>query len=306
MKLRALLRFSVRASLLALNIVSMPVLAESSIWKVSKGEDYLYLGGAVHLLPASAFPLPAEFEFAYQQADKVVLETSIPEPADKQFQQAMLAALRYQDGTSLEQLLSAEVYQSLRQHFAGFGIPIEQVNTFRPGFIMTQLTVLAALQANMAGVGVDHYFAAKAVEDGKETTYLEALAFQLKLLASLGEGYEDDFIRAQLEQITKFEPLFNATLSAWRSGDVAKLDELIIQPIQNRDPQIYQALFVKRNQDWLPRIEQFFGNAERELVLVGAGHLAGNDSLLVLLAQAGYQLEQINLNQGETNVKPRH
>lgn len=303
MKLRALLRFSVRASLLVLNLMSVSALAESAVWKVSKGEDYLYLGGTAHLLPESAFPLPAEFEFAYQQTDMLVLETAIPEPADKQFQQTMLRAFRYQDDTSLEQLLSAEVYQSLRQHFAGFGIPIEQLNAFRPGFITIQLTVLAAMQANMAGMGVDHYFAAKAADDGKKTAYLEALTFQLQLLASLGEGYEDDFIRTQLEQISQFEPLFKATLIAWRSGDLAKLDELIIKPTQTLYPQVYQVMFVQRHQNWMSKIEQFFGNSQRELVLVGAGHLAGDDSLLALLAKAGYHIEQINLNEGESNVK---
>lgn len=297
MNARALLHFSVRAALLVLNLTSVTALATTAVWKVSKGEDYLYLGGTAYLLPESAFPLPMEFEFAYQQTDKLILETTFPDQADKQFQQSMLAAFRYQDSTTLEQLLSKEVYQGLSQYFAGFGIPIEQLRAFRPGFIMAQLTVLAAVQANMAGMGVDHYFAAKAKKEGRATAYLETLELQLQLLAGLGEGYEDDFLRYQLEQSKQFAELYEKMLSAWRSGDLDTLNKLVIEPVKAADPQTYKTLYVQRNQNWLPKIEQLFGNEYHELVLVGAGHLAGEDSLLVLLAQAGYQLEQIHLDE---------
>jgi uncharacterized protein len=56
---------------------------------------------------------------------------------------------------------------------------------------------------------------------------------------------------------------------------------------------LYQALFVARNQNWLPQIEQMFGNKQKELVLVGGGHLAGEHSVLALLQQAGYTVEQV-------------
>ena len=303
MNARTLFHFSVRAALLVLSLTSISALATTAVWKVSKGEDYLYLGGTAHLLPESAFPLPVEFEFAYQQTDKLILETTFPDQADKQFQQSMLAAFRYQDSTTLEQLLSRDVYQGLTQYFAGFGIPIEQLRVFRPGFIVAQLTVLAAMQANMAGMGVDHYFAAKAKKEGRATAYLETLELQLQLLAGLGEGYEDDFLRYQLEQSQQFAVLYKKMLSAWRSGDLDTLNELVIEPVKAADPQTYQTLYVQRNQDWLPKIEQLFGNEYHELVLVGAGHLAGEDSLLVLLEKAGYQLEQIHLNKEESHAR---
>ena len=41
--------------------VSITATAESAVWKVSKGEDYLYLAGTVHVLRASDYPLPREF-----------------------------------------------------------------------------------------------------------------------------------------------------------------------------------------------------------------------------------------------------
>lgn len=71
------------------------------------------------------------------------------------------------------------------------------------------------------------------------------------------------------------------------------IDELIIQEAQSQDPQSYQTLFVERNQNWIPQIEALFNNKEKELVLVGAGHLAGKDSVLALLRAKGYTVSKL-------------
>jgi uncharacterized protein YbaP (TraB family) len=110
----------------------------------------------------------------------------------------------------------------------------------------------------------------------------------------MGEGYEDAFIQMNLAQFGDFKAYFGAMIDAWRAGDMAKLDELAVKPARELDPVLYQALFVNRNQAWLPQIQQMFGNAQKELVLVGGGHLAGEHSVLALLKQAGYKVEQLN------------
>lgn len=46
--------------------------AETSLWRVSKGESELFIGGTIHLLGASDYPLPKEFEAAYKKADMLV------------------------------------------------------------------------------------------------------------------------------------------------------------------------------------------------------------------------------------------
>ena len=77
MKLTTLFKASFGTLLLSSALVSPAVLAETSVWKVSKGGDYLYVAGTVHLLPESAFPLPAEFDKAYTDSDTLVKKKKI-------------------------------------------------------------------------------------------------------------------------------------------------------------------------------------------------------------------------------------
>ncbi|MEH8017085.1 TraB/GumN family protein [Rheinheimera muenzenbergensis] len=275
-------------------LASAPALAETSMWKVSKGGDYLYIGGTVHLLPESAFPLPAEFDQAYAATDTLVLETKMPEQTDTELQTAMLKAMSYTDGRSLSKVLSAEVYQQLSDYFTPYGIQLTQLDAYKPGFVMLQMLALEMMKAQMAGDGVDSHFDKRAKADGKTLAYLESVESQINLLANMGEGYEDAFIKMNLVQVEDFKNYFNAMIAAWRAGDMTELDKLVVVPARDLDPVLYQSLFVQRNTAWLPKIEQMFGNSSKELVLVGGGHLAGNDSVLALLKKAGYKVEHFN------------
>lgn len=168
---------------------------------------------------------------------------------------------------------------------------LQQLEYYKPGFIVLQMLAIEMMKAQLVSEGVDVYFDKKAQADGKAQAYLETVESQLQLLVNMGEGYEDAFIRMNLEQFGDFKNYFDAMLDSWRAGDMAKLDELAVQPARELDPVLYQALFVKCNQGWLVQIQQMFGNAQKELVLVGGGHLAGKHSVLAMLKQAGYRVE---------------
>ncbi len=295
MKLKTLFKASFGTLVLASAVVSTAALAETSVWKVSKGSDYLYVAGTVHLLPKSAFPLPAEFATAYKDTDTLVLETKIPEPTDTALQTAMLKAMTYSDSRSLSKVLSPEVYKQVSDYFAPYGVQLQQLDSYKPGFIMIQMLALEMMKAQMNGEGVDSHFDKQAKIDGKPQLYLESVESQISLLANMGEGYEDSFMKMNLEQFGDFKQYFSAMIDAWRTGDMAKLNTLAVEPARQMDPKLYQALFVQRNQNWLPQIEKMFGNNSKELVLIGGGHLAGEHSVLALLQQSGYKLEQVSL-----------
>ena len=67
-----------RIALLVAGIVSVGFcFSQSSVWKVSKGENTLYLAGSIHFLRPSDYPLPLEYETAFEKSDKLILETDL-------------------------------------------------------------------------------------------------------------------------------------------------------------------------------------------------------------------------------------
>lgn len=267
--------------------------ASTSVWKVSKGEDTIYLGGTIHILPISEFPLPDAFTEAYKKSDSIVLEADLPEPTDTAAQMAMLKTLTYEAGQTLSGTLSPSTYQALADYLKSLNVNVKELDTFRPGFIAVTITAIEAQRAGIAGQGVDAYFDQLAAKDNKPKEYLETMAFQLALLARQGEGYEDEFIETNIEQMSDFKTMINDLISAWREGDTQHIDRLIIQDLKKQSPESFEEFFVARNKNWIPKIEAMFGDQDTEFVLVGAGHLAGEESVIDLLKKKGYTISQL-------------
>jgi uncharacterized protein len=84
-------------ALLSAAVFVSPSFADSSVWVASSGDNKVYLGGTVHLLRPEDFPLPEEYEQAYQDSSQPVFETDISPMNDLSVQAAMLQQLTYTD-----------------------------------------------------------------------------------------------------------------------------------------------------------------------------------------------------------------
>jgi len=286
--------FFIGLSLLATSIFSLTVSAESSVWKVTKGNDHIFIGGTVHILPASEFPLPKEFAIAYKKSDSIVLETKLPESTDTDFQMKMMQKMAYDNGKTITDFLSTRTHKKLSEYLANLGVDIVMFERFKPGFLMTMLAMLEAQKAQLSGDGVDIFYSKQATKDNKKIAYLESAEFQMNMIAKMGEGDEDKFIKSNLEQMKDFKVMFLGLLKAWRAGDTEQLNKLAIEPMKD-DPKTIKTLLTDRNRNWVPHIERMFsGNgSDKEFVLVGVAHLVGNNSVLSLLKAKGYRVEKL-------------
>src|SRR5690625_6550624 len=58
-------------------LVSAPALAQTTLFEVSKGDKQIFVGGTIHLLKPSEFPLPEAFDQAYGKASHIYFETDL-------------------------------------------------------------------------------------------------------------------------------------------------------------------------------------------------------------------------------------
>lgn len=290
--------------LLSCSLVANTAHAQSSVWQVSKGNDSLFIGGTVHILPKAEMPLPAEFNHAYEKADTIILEAPLPDPADANAQMQMLGALSYTNNETLSQKLEPQVKVSLENKLNEFGANLAKLDGFRPAMVSIVLMSMELQKQNLMGEGVDAYFTKKATEDNKTKNYLETMEFQLELFKTMGQGNENDFIKRHLSELHNYGDMFEELLTAWRQGDTDMLNKVALEDMQQNDPNSYKQLIADRNNDWLPKVEAMFNNDKSELVLVGVAHLAGKDSLLTLLESKGYRVSLVNVDNAiDTTVK---
>ncbi len=277
---------------LLLLFFSLPVYAGTSVWTVEKDGNRLFIGGTVHLLTASDYPLPLAFEKAYNGSVKVVLETNMQKLQSPEFQAIMMRELSYSDGRNLKQVVNPDTYAALEQFFSKRGIPMAGIIGFKPGMVSIMMTMVELQRLGLAGIGVDAYYSTKSINDQKKLGQLETVETQIAFIANMGAGQVDEMLIYTLADIESLPELMNSMKDAWRQGNLAELKAVGITPFKNEFPDIYQALVVDRNNAWLPKIEAMVKTSEVELVLVGALHLAGDAGLLAQLVTRGYKVRQ--------------
>ena len=74
--------------------------------------------------------------------------------------------------------------------------------------------------------------------------------------------------------------------SAWKRGDQSVFVRMLDQ-LRSSSPDTYRLMFTERNARWADWIAARMQTPGVVFVAVGAGHLAGKDSVLVRLAQLG-------------------
>jgi uncharacterized protein len=111
----------------------------SSVWKVSSDT------GTLHILRESDFPLPQEFEWAYQDSKILVFESDTLQMQSPEMTQLVISKSVLK-GVTLDQILSPEVYSALSVYCVEAEAPMVNVNRLK--LLMAMLTiVLAAYQS---------------------------------------------------------------------------------------------------------------------------------------------------------------
>ena len=286
----------VKKTQLLVMLLLMPLLqahAAAPVWQIEKNGSQLYLAGSVHFLSDADYPLPEAFETAYRRSQVVVFETDIEAMQSADGTRRILERLSYAAGGSLRRNVSASTYASLSDYFDRRGMPMAQIDRFRPGMVSMMISIAELQHLGLAGEGVDAYFERRARADGRQRLQLESLDQQIDFLAGMGAGREDELLDYTLREARNIGTLMAATKKAWRAGDLAELERIIVRPMAQDFPRIYQDLLPRRNRDWLPRLEKMLADAPTEFVVVGAAHLVGREGLLALLRQRGYRVEQL-------------
>ena len=265
--------------------------SQSSIWEISKGKQKIYIGGSIHLLRPSDYPLPKEFETAFQKADILVFEADIDKLSSAEAANQFMNKMAYTDGKTLKSVLSEKTYIALEDRLLSYPIPMQSLERLKPSMAILTLTAVNMSRLGITADGVDKYFFDKAKKAKKRIQYLEQVDYQIDLLSRIGDGREDEFVMHSLDELKTMENDLSLLISAWRTGSTTLITSRIME-MQRKYPDLYQAMLVQRNKKWLPKIENFINNSHTAFIIVDETYLHGADGLLNLLTEKDYKVKQ--------------
>lgn len=235
-----------RLALLSALIVAAPVFAKTTLFEVSDGDSRVLVGGTIHLLHPDEYPLPGEFDAAYEAAAALYLEADLAAVESPAFGQQLAQIMLYPPGKTLNSELSPEVWKAVKDYSEANQFPIQQFVGFDPAFVSIIMTVMKAQSEGITD-GVDKHYYQKARKDSKHIGHLESTEDVLRYMKAITGVDGDAIMEATLVDLKRFEQLMDSTVSAWKQGDLNALDRDLGQPMRDQAPELYQTLLVDRN-----------------------------------------------------------
>lgn len=264
-----------------------------AMWQVADEDTRVYLFGTIHLLPENyAWRTPA-FDQAVAGSRELVVETILDE-ANPMALAAELARLGMSRGLPpLANRVSPDKKPLLEAAVAKTGIPrsaFDQMETWAAAFMIlgTQFKDLGL----SGGAGVESVLRANFKQAGKPISQLETNLEQLSLFDTLPESAQRALLEGSIEAPAEMRTEFNKMLSAWARGDVEAIGKTFNEDLAG-SPELQDALIRRRNHNWTGWVRRRMAEPGTLMVAVGAGHLAGPESVVDLLERHGYRVTRI-------------
>ena len=262
--------------------------AGPALWKVADEDTTIYLFGTVHVLPKGGEWFDDRIASALAASDTIVTELPPSAMSDPASQQTIMALAMLPPEQSLRALLSDEQRATYEEALGKLKMPPEALDRFEPWFAAMTLSMVPLLQNGYAAEsGVEKVLESKAGPNVKRDA-VETLEGQLKLFDELPAADQATFLANVSKRIDEVVPQLGAMVSAWQAGDADKLAALMNEAMKD-DAHLADRLLYARNRNWATWIDERLDQPGTVFMAVGAGHLAGAQSVQDALAQRGIQ-----------------
>ena len=263
------------------------------LWKVSDGDNDVYLLGSFHALKADDYPLAPAVDAAFEDAELVVFEVSPAEMNSPELGMQMMQAAMDPEG--LQASLDAATWKRVQDYAASRNLPVETFQSFEPWFVglMISLTEMQRIGYD-AKQGLDQQLMGRAEAAHKRTMGLETGASQIAVLDGMSEVEQKQSLQEALDDAEDNKSM-DELHDKWRRGDAAALESMLTVDFRSRYASLYQRINVERNQAWIPKVGALLDNEKSDdaLVVVGTMHLLGSDGLVSQLKAKGYRVERL-------------
>jgi uncharacterized protein YbaP (TraB family) len=272
---------------------AQPASANPAMWKVADHDTTIYLFGTIHLLPKDTKWRSTAFDQAAAGADTLVVETVIDESNPAATMSEMLQLAVSPGLPPIAERVPPEKRAALQTLIAKSGMPApmyDRLETWAAAFML--LGVQFKELGLDPGSGVESALKKQFADGKKPIGQLETNAEQLGFFDRLSEEAQRKFLIAMLDGAGDMNSEFKGMLDAWTRGDVKAIAHSFNSDLSDA-AELRDALLTQRNANWSKWVKGRLDQPGTVLVAVGAGHLAGDQSVQSMLEKQGVKVTRV-------------
>lgn len=271
-----------------------PRRAHPALWEVSDRDTTIYLFGTIHLLPDNFEWRTAKFDHAVENSQQLIVETIVDDKNPGKIMSAMASlAFNTPNLPPLIDRVSPDKRAALEAAVKKSGYPpqaFDRMETWAVAFILLGNQYR---DMNLKGdEGVEAVLRNTFTSEGKPIGELETNLEQFGFFDRLPEKAQVVLLEGALDDPKAAQAEFSGMLKAWSAGNVSAIARTFDRDLA-ASPDLAQALLHLRNANWSKWIEQRMAKPGAIMIAVGAGHLAGNDSVIAHLNKDGYHVRRV-------------
>lgn len=289
------------AAMLGLSIIAAgtpaaakaPAAARPALWQVSDADTTVYLFGTIHLLPKNYRWRTPKFDQAVAGSRELVVETIVDERNPHEMMAAM-ASLAFSPNLPP---ITARVPPAKRPALeaairkSGMTQPmLDRMETWAAAFMLLGNQFKA--MGLKTGEGVESVLRASFATQGKSIGELESNREQLSFFDALPEQAQRALLEGAIEEPKNMSEEFDRMLASWARGDIEAIARTFNENLA-ASPELRDLLLKRRNENWNRWVQRRMAAPGSVMVAVGAGHLAGSDSLVDMLRRGGYTVRRL-------------
>ena len=265
-----------------------------ALWKVTDHDSTLYLFGTVHLLPDEADWQRRDMQAAFDEVGTIYFE--VPDGDKANFEASVLQTRygRYESGERLSDHLDGLAQKRLMAAAYNVDIQPTALEFFKPWIVADMLSLAAAeAEGLLPENSADAVLRLKARKAKKVIKSLDDMKTYIEAVALLPDGVQ---IRSLEDTIKNFDAIgsdIKTVNAAWIVGNTDVLISDMMEPAKVKSPEMFATLFTKRNAKWVNTLDAFMQGDDNAMVVVGIGHLLGEDGLPERLKEQGYTVERV-------------
>ncbi len=268
--------------------------ADPALWVVRDADTTIYLFGTIHLLDGRTW-FNDEVKTAFDSSGELVLEARLPE--DPAALQGMIMQYAVdQQGRTISSRLSPEQNAALNRALSRIGVPEGAFDRLEPWFVSLTLTAVLAQELGISPEnGPETILTRAAQARSMPIGELEGMEHQIRIFDQMPEALQVTQLAQTLDEFATAGEKLAPMLTAWSTGDVEGLAALTSDTgEQGPDARaLYRIIFTDRNAAWAGWIQQRLARPGTVFVAVGAGHLAGGDSVQAALSARGVRTARV-------------
>lgn len=279
-------------------LAASPVFADDSghlvtLWEVKGAKNSVYLLGSIHLLRSQDYPLPKALDAAYDDAEVLFMEIDMDDMNPLAAQTAFTTYGVIKDEQTLESRMGDELYEQAAAAADALDIPLEMLSKTEPWYaaMTVEIMMLNRIGFNPA-LGIEMYMMSKASTDNKPIEGFETVEQQVLFLDGMSLKAQREMLLSTLVEGAKLGEMMDELIDAWHHGDTAHLETGMLDELAKHE-ELNKALVTDRNTRWTARINKLLADDEDYLIIVGALHLVGPDSVPRQLQKMGHDVQQL-------------